>query len=134
MKEKTLYGIWLFLFILCAGLGFIPEPVGFGKAILVMLSILFFLPGILLLVKATRTEDRKTVLRIRRLSATSLMLTLAFLVANVFSVNFPDIVGDILYGILTVVSAPMICSQFWFLSMFLWACLLIGSLSRPKKL
>lgn len=134
MKEKTLYGIWLFLFILCAGLGFIPEPVGFGKAILVMLSILFFLPGILLLVKATRTEDRKTVLRIRRLSATSLMLTLAFLVANVFSVNAPDIVGDILYGILTVVSAPMICSQFWFLSMFLWACLLIGSLSRPKKL
>ena len=134
MKEKTLYGIWLFLFILCAGLGFIPDPVGFGKAILVMLSILFFLPGILLLVKATRTEDRKTVLRIRRLSATSLMLTLAFLVANVFSVNAPDIVGDILYGILTVVSAPMICSQFWFLSMFLWACLLIGSLSRPKKL
>jgi len=134
MKEKTLYGIWLFLFILCAGLGFIPEPVGFGKAILVMLSILFFLPGILLLVKATRAEDRKTVLRIRRISATSLMLTLALLVANVFSVNAPDIVGDILYGILTVVSAPMICSHYWFLSMFLWACLLIGSLSRPKKL
>lgn len=133
MKEKTLYGIWLFLFILCAGLGFIPEPAGFGKVILVILAILFFVPGMLLLVNAIPAGNKKTVLLIRKISAASLVLTLALLVANVFSVSASTTVGNILYGLLTVVSAPMICGQYWFLSMFLWACLLIGSLTRPKK-
>ena len=133
MKEKTLYGIWLFLFILCAGLGFIPEPAGFGKVILVILAILFFVPGMLLLVNAIPAGNKKTVLLIRKISAASLVLTLALLVANVFSVSASATVGNILYGLLTVVSAPMICGQYWFLSMFLWACLLIGSLTRPKK-
>lgn len=133
MKEKTLYGIWLFLFILCAGLGFIPEPAGFGKVILVILAILFFVPGVLLLVNAIPAGNKKTVLLIRKISAASLVLTLALLVANVFSVSASTTVGNILYGLLTVVSAPMICGQYWFLSMFLWACLLIGSLTRPKK-
>ena len=133
MKEKTLYGIWLFLFILCAGLGFIPEPAGFGKVILVILAILFFVPGMLLLVNAIRAGNKKTVLLIRKISTASLVLTLALLVANVFSVSASATVGNILYGLLTVVSAPMICGQYWFLSMFLWACLLIGSLTRPKK-
>ena len=133
MKEKTLYGIWLFLFILCAGLGFIPEPAGFGKVILVILAILFFVPGMHLLVNAIPAGNKKTVLLIRKISAASLVLTLALLVANVFSVSASTTVGNILYGLLTVVSAPMICGQYWFLSMFLWACLLIGSLTRPKK-
>lgn len=133
MKEKSLYGIWLFLFILCAGLGFIPEPEGFGKAILVILSILFFVPGAILLVNAIRAENRKTVLLIRKLSITSLVLTLALLVANLFSVNASKVIGDILYGLLAVISAPMLCGQYWFLSLFLWACLLTGSFTRPAK-
>lgn len=133
MKEKTLYGIWLFLFILCAGLGFIPEPEGFGKAILVILSILFFVPGAILLVNAIRAGNRKTVLLIRKLSITSLVLTLALLVANLFSVNASKVIGDILYGLLAVISAPMLCGQYWFLSLFLWACLLTGSFTRPAK-
>ena len=128
-----MYGIWLFLFILCAGLGFIPEPEGFGKAILVILSILFFVPGAILLVNAIRAENRKTVLLIRKLSITSLVLTLALLVANLFSVNASKVIGDILYGLLAVISAPMLCGQYWFLSLFLWACLLTGSFTRPAK-
>lgn len=132
MKEKNLYGIWIFLFILCAGLGFIPEPAGFGKGILVILSILCFLPGAVLLIKALEKGNQKTVLLIRKISAASLVLTLALLVANLLSVNAPSVVGDILYGLLAVVSAPMLCSQYWILSLFLWGCLLIGSFSRKK--
>lgn len=133
MKEKTLYGIWGFLFILCAGLGFIPEPAGFGKAVLVILALLFFVPGALLLVRAIQAQNRKTVLRIRLISACSIGLTLVLLVANVLSVNASEILGNILYWLLVVTSSPMICGQYWLLTLFLWGCLLTGSFMRPKK-
>lgn len=133
MKEKTLYGTWIFLFILCAGLGFIPEPAGFGKGILVILSIVCFLPGGMLLGKAVRQGDRKSVLRIRKISAASLVLTFVLLIANLLSVNASGVVGDILYGLLAVVSSPMLCGQYWFLSLFLWGCLLIGSFTLKKS-
>ena len=42
MTEKKLYMLWGVLFILCAALGFIPEPEGLLKALLVLVSILFF--------------------------------------------------------------------------------------------
>lgn len=133
MKEKTLYILWGLLFILCAGLGFIPEPTGFGKAVLVILALLFFVPGTLLLVNAIRNENRKTVLRVRLISVCSLGLTLILLVANVLSVNASEVLGNILYWLLVVVSSPMICGRYWLLTLFLWGCLLTGSFMRPKK-
>lgn len=133
MKEKTLYILWGFLFILCAGLGFIPEPTGFGKAILVILALLFFVPGALLLVNAIRDQNRKTVLRVRLISACSLGFTLILLVANVLSVNASEVLGNILYWLLVLASSPMICGQYWLLTLFLWGCLLTGSFMRPEK-
>lgn len=133
MKEKTLYILWGFLFILCAGLGFIPEPTGFGKAVLVILSLLFFVPGTLLLVNAIRDQNRKTVLCVRLISACSLGLTLILLVANILSVNASEVLGNILYWLLVVASSPMICGQYWLLTLFLWGCLLTGSFVRPGK-
>lgn len=133
MKEKTLYILWGFLFILCAGLGFIPEPTGFGKAILVILALLFFVPGALLLVNAIRDQNRKTVLRVRLISACSLGFTLILLVANVLSVNASEVLGNILYWLLVIGSSPMICGRYWLLTLFLWGCLLTGSFMRPEK-
>ena len=40
------------------------------------------------------------------------------------------LLGDILHGLLVVVSSPMICSGHWAMSLFFWACLLISS-ARP---
>ena len=42
MREKILYASWGCLYILCVGLGTIQEPAGFGKAVLVAISLLFF--------------------------------------------------------------------------------------------
>lgn len=133
MSNRTWYFLWSFLFILCALLGFIPEPVGFLKALCVFLSLLFFAPGFALLFQAQKNRDKHTLLLIRNLCLISLGLTLLFLVLNLLSAGTSEITGDLLYGFLVVLSAPMVCSQYWVISLFLWGCLLMTSFSFLKK-
>ena len=45
MKQKTLYAIWGVLYALCCALGFLPQK----GVILTVFSVLFFLPGVLIL-------------------------------------------------------------------------------------
>ena len=133
MSKKGLFAIWGGFFILCAGLGFIPEPAGFLKGLLTALSVIFFLPGGLLLAEAKQKQDRGTAALIRNLSAGSLGLTVLVLVGNFLSIGAGSAVGDGLYAVLVIVSSPMVCSGYWLLSLFLWACLLVGSLEILKK-
>ena len=118
------------MYILCAGLGFIQDPPTASKIALVIISLLFFVPGGMLLFKALRDNDQKEILRIRIISLSSLALTLVVFVANLMSISAPKVVGDALYELLALVSAPMLCSQYWVLSLLLWACLLSASFSR----
>lgn len=126
MKNKTLYLIWGGLFILCGLLGFIPEPNGFLKAVLVVFSVIFFAPAWILVYRG----QAKTV---GILSAVSLGSTLLLLVMNFLSGRAEQAAGEFLYGLLVFFSSPMICSQYWVLSLFLWACLLMTGLSAFKK-
>ena len=125
MKNKTLFALWGFLFVLTAGLGFVQTM----KGLKLVASILFFLPPFLLLGK----KDRDTSLLIRNLSALSLGITLLTLILNFVLAVSSETMGNILHAVLTVVSAPMICSGYWVLSLFLWACLLMVSLRNLKK-
>lgn len=133
MKEKFTYAAWAGLYILCAGLGFIPHPEGVGKLLLQLTSIIFFLPGFYLLYLGKASGRKRTVTSVRTISIVSLSLTLIMLVANFMSVTASATAGKILYNILILVSAPMICSQYWVLSLFLWACLLMASFSTFHK-
>lgn len=132
MNKKTLFVLWGVLFIVCAGLGFIPEPAGAVRFALTALSVVFFLPPAWLLYTARQTGDEPTRLLIRNLSALSLILTLVLLVGNVLSALASEFVGGLLHTVLVIVSAPMVCSGYWVLSLFLWACLLMASLTRGK--
>ena len=134
MKKKSLFALWGGLFILCAGLGFIPEPEGAGRTLLTGLSVVFFAPGGILLYRGVQKKDRQLVKLIRNLSAASLGLTLVALVANFLSLAAPNAVGDGLYAVLVIVSSPMVCSGYWLLSLFLWACLLVKSADALKKM
>ena len=49
MKNHTLFALWGGLFALCAVLGFIPNPDGALRIVLTLLSVVFFVPGGLLL-------------------------------------------------------------------------------------
>ena len=125
MNKRFLYTAWAVLYILCAGLGF-AAPNWMTTA----LAVIFFLPPALLLVQARRQEDRNTVMLIRNLSALSLGLTLVTLIANFVLAVSSERLGNILHCVLVVISTPMICSGYWVMSLFLWACLLMASLRR----
>ena len=129
MNKKMLFTLWGVLFILCAGLGFIPAPAGAMKGLMTTLSIIFFLPPALLLWKA----DRETAILIRNLSLLSLGVTMVTLILNFVMAVSSEFLGNVLHYILVIVSAPMICSGYWVLSLFLWACLLMVSLKKTGK-
>ena len=133
MNKKVLVALWGGLFILCAGLGFIPQPEGFFKGLMTALAVLFFLIGFLLLYRAKQSGDRGTVALIRNLAAASLVATAALLVANFLSFGAGEAVGDGLYAVLVILSSPMVCGGNWLMSLFLWACLLVAGTDILKK-
>ena len=130
MKSQFLYALWGALFILCAGLGFIPEPARVLRVLLTGLSILFFLPPAVLVWNGRREKDRQTLMLVRNLSIVSRGLSVGLIIANFLMAFRSELLGDILHGVLVVVSSPMICSGHWAMSLFFWACLLISS-ARP---
>ena len=105
MKEKILYCIWAAMYILCVGLGTVQSPAGFGKFCLTAVAVLFFVPGGVLLYDAIRSGNRRGVVRIRRIAAASLVLTLAALIANLFCAMAPENVGNVMHEILQPVLA-----------------------------
>lgn len=128
MNKRTILTIWSVLFLLCALLGFIPEPKGFLKWLMVLLSIGFFAPPALLLWKG----DRDAAGLVRGLSIASLAATLAAMVLNILSVGFSETAGAALYFILVIVSTPMVCCGYWALSIFCWAFLMTWSIRKLK--
>lgn len=133
MKNRTLFLIWAGLYVLCAGLGFIPESQGLGTTALVLSAAVFFVPAVILCVRAVKVGDSGLLRKLRNLSVASLSATLFVLVLNLLSVTAPEWFGDLLYGLLVLVSAPMMCSRYWVGSLFVWACLLFFCVSRLRK-
>ena len=133
MRRSTLWIIWGVFYIICAGLGFIPEPAGIVRAMLFLLSLLFFVPPAVLLHEAKKAADRVTLLRLRRICAASLGLTLALLIGSILSALGTTALDTPLHIALGLVSAPMFCSNYWVVSLYLWAVLLIASFVKKKE-
>lgn len=133
MKKSTLFALWGGLFVICAALGFVPEPEGSLRILLVIFALAFFVPPMILMNQAKAGKDRSTLMLIRNLAAMSLILTLVLIIANFMSFAASEVVGNILYALLIVITTPMICGQYWALSMFLWAYLMIACAAALKK-
>jgi len=134
MKRKGKLALsWGILYVICTIFGFIETKNGFIQAIFALSSIGFFLPGGILLYEAVAEKDRKTILRIRYLSIASLLLTVLMLIGNVLTLPASEAVGNRMYALLVILSTPMISSQMWFISLFLWAYLLMGSFIKKNK-
>jgi len=134
MKDRTFYILWGGLYIVCALLGFIPQPVETGKALLVCLALVFFIPPAVLLYRYGRQQNKAGLQILRNLAAIWLGVTLLMLVLNFLSAGSADVTGQSLYGFLILLSAPMVCGQYWVLSLFGWALILSTSLSLLKKI
>lgn len=123
MNSKTLYILWGGLFVLCAALGFVPNPTGALRILLILVATAFFVPPLILIHKS----GAKTRQLIGNLALLSLCLTTFLIILNFLSVGFSAAVGDALYSLLVILSCPMICGQYWALSLFGWAWLLFDS-------
>ena len=133
MKKSVLFALWGVLFILSAALGFVAYPGNAAKILMTLLSVAFFVPPALLLHQAADRKDRALAQLIRNLSAASLAVTLVLIIANFLSAFGGATLGSILHSMLVILSAPMVCSQYWALSLFLWACLMVSSLQILKR-
>ena len=133
MKLKSVWLSWLYLFILTAVLGFIPTPTGVLKVVLVLLAVAFFVPGFILLTKANQRDDIKTIRLIRNLAIGALVLATVLIMLNFVSATMSKLWGDVFYGMLVILSAPMVCGQYWVLSLFGWACLMVYGTTLLKQ-
>ena len=133
MNTTIYYTLWAGMFVLTAGLGMIPEPTGFTKFCLVVLSIGFFVPPACLLKAAEKRNDRMHMQIVRNLAFTSLVLTVLLVICNFLSLRASVLVGNVLYILLCIVTAPMVCSQYWVVSLFGWACLMLWAQSLLRK-
>ena len=133
MKDRLLWLCWLYLFILTAALGFIPER---NLLVTVLLSLAcgaFFVPGGMLLYRAVKRGSRKQLNRIMLLSALSLVITTLLIIGNFLTVlSDSELLGRVMNAVLVVLSAPMQCEPFPAISLFLWACLLFSCISYRK--
>lgn len=132
-KTKKLWIIWAVLYGLCTLLSFFPIPSGAGSGALILLSVGFFVPGGLLIEEGKKRRDAGLLKKVRLVCLLSLSLTLLGILLNFFSVNGSQAWGTVAYWFLILVSTPMVCAQVWLISMFLWACLLMGSIFGLKK-
>lgn len=128
MSNKHLYILWGGLFVLCAVLGLVSLPGWVGLAA----GVAFFVPPAVLVYRAIRGGDEKTLRRIQNLAALWLGLTLVLLVLNILSVAMSATAGTILYYLLALCCVPMVCCGSWVLAMFAWAFLFVACLQQRK--
>ena len=129
LSYKTLYIAWAVMFVLTAALGFaFPEVEnGWGRVGLALIAVLFFLPPGMVLDQAKAAGHRFHVRLVGFLALGSLLLTVVLLALTLISFIWSDALANALYAALVIVSSPMICSNLYAISLFLWGTLLAGA-------
>ncbi len=133
MKQKLIYLLWLFLYIVCVGLGTVQEKQLAVQIFQGLFALLFYVPGLLLILEGCKPGQKMYLLQIRVISIVSLSLTLVLMIANIASVYASAEMGNFLNQLYILAAAPMHCLPYGFISLFLWACLLMGSIPRLWK-
>ena len=133
MKQKCIYLLWLFVYIICVGLGTLYEDILVLQIFQGLFAVLFFVPPVLLVLEGLKDDQKKYLIQIRVISIVSLALTLAFMIANIAAVYASEAVGNTLNQIYILVATPMHCLPYGFISIFLWACLLMLTFPRLWK-
>lgn len=133
LRYKDLYSAWCALFVLTALLGLLfPGAEGFGRAVLLLLAMGFFIPPWLILVKSKRSGGKRNITIVRWLSLASLLATLGLLCAGILSLPLGEGVGNVIHVLMSVICAPLTCGNFYVIPIFLWATLLFGSFGKAK--
>ena len=129
MSNTVLFALWGALYALCAGLGFVAAPGPALRLLMIALSLAMFVPSFLL----NRKGNRRVRLLVRNLSLAWLIATAVLLPANFLAALAPEMLGNFLHGLLTILSSPLVCSDSWALTIFLWACVFFDARTKLKK-
>ena len=111
---------------MCALLSLIPTPSTALRVVLVVLSLAFCVPPVLLRLK----KDPKITQLLLRISAISLGASFLLLLLNIVTFAAPAWVGNLLYCLLLFASVPGVALGSYGLSLFLWACLLFTCIKK----
>ena len=132
LSYRTLYLLWAGLFVLTAVLGFlfpnVTEPT--ERLPLQLATGAFFVPPWAIMTKANVEQVDKHIKIVRNLALSSVIATCVLLSMNILCIGMGDAVGNALNAALTIVSAPLVCSNFYVMPLFLWGTLLMGAFSR----
>ncbi len=130
MKKNIVYFLWALVYCICVGLGFVQDARGFGKILLVLSSLICFVPPFYLAYIARKEKCRKTLSVLRLVSGGILIASVVLIILNFLSLYFSAGTGLVLHVLLVMFTSPMVCSQAWALPLFLYACLLIVSCKK----
>lgn len=133
MSNTVLYALWGGLYALCAALGFIAEPKNSMRILMIMLSVGLFVPPFVLSYRAAQKKDRRTLLLVRNLSLSWLVLASVLLIVSFLTVFASETLGNLMHVLLTIVASPMVACGNWALAIFLWACVFFDARSKLKK-
>lgn len=133
MKKKTVvYVVWAVWYLICLFLSLGKPPVGWAKAPFVLVGLLFFVPPFYLLYISKK--GAKTIKLVRTISTVSIATFVVLYALNLMSVNWSVTAGRVLYYLMVVFCAPIMCGQFFAVSLYLWGCLLWACILMLRKL
>ena len=132
MKTRKYWLSWLYLYILCAVLAFLPEPEGFLRWLLLILTAVFFVPGFVLVYQADVRDRTEVVKLVKRVSIIALSVNVFMICVNIASPLLSDLWGTVLHYILITLCSP-IGTGSPALTLFGWACLMCYCISVLKK-
>ena len=132
-KMKKLWILWAIAYGLCAVCGFFTPANNLVYALFFMLAILFFVPAGFLIYEAVQRQEKQILRLIRTVSLVSLSVTVVTIVLNFLTVGMSPEWGRVMYWLLILVSAPMVCAQIWVVSLFGWACVLMTCIHFLRK-
>lgn len=133
MSDTVLYALWGGLYALCAALGFISAPGPALRLLMIILSAVMFVPPFMLNYRGAKSGNRRMLELVRDLSFYWLVLTSLLLILSFLTVFASAWVGNLLHSLLTVVASPLVCSDNWAWTIFLWACVFFDARSKLKK-
>ncbi len=133
MKTKKIWLSWLYLYILCGVLGFVPEPTGLAKVALITLAACFFVPGFVLIYRADVRDDLQTLQQVRLVSMIAVILSVVLILVNFASALLSRDWGIALNFFFVLFGTPMACGQYWGIALFGWLCLLYYSIYALGK-
>ena len=131
-KKSVVYAVWAVWYLICMFLALGKTPVGWAMAPFVLVGLLFFVPPFYLLYLSKK--DAKTIKLVRTISIVSLATFVVLYALNIMSVNWSAAIGTALYYMMVVLCAPIMCGQFFIVSLYLWGCLLWACILMLKKL